>query len=54
MNDDANENNSDNYWTNNSKTITSKSFEYKRKIIESTPDDNNMLDRRCCFIKILE
>ena len=28
---------------NNNKTITSKSFEYKAKIIMRTPDDNNTL-----------
>ena len=44
MNDDANENNIDNYRTINNKTITSKSFEYKAKIIGSIPDDNNALD----------
>ena len=41
VNDDANENKIVNYRTMNNKTITSKSFEYKAKIIGSTPDDNN-------------
>ena len=44
INDDANENNADNYRLDNSKTVTSKSFEYKTKITWSTPDDNNILD----------
>ena len=44
VNDDANENNADNYRTNNNKGMTSKSFKYKTKIIESIPDDNNTLD----------
>ena len=39
VNDDADENNS-----GNSKTVTSKSFEYKTKIIESTSANNNTLD----------
>ena len=43
-NDNANENNADNYWINNNKTITSKSFKYKTKLIGSTPNDNNTLD----------
>ena len=30
--------------TNNNKTITSKSFEYKPRIIGRTPNDNNALD----------
>ena len=42
INDDANQNVSN--WINNNKTITSKSFEYKTKLIGSTPDDNNILD----------
>ena len=29
---------------NNNKTITSKSFEYKTKLIDSLPGDNNILD----------
>ena len=43
MNNDANENNANNYRVDNSKTVTSKSFEYKAKIRGSTPDDNNTL-----------
>ena len=31
---------------NNDKTITNKSFEYKKKIIGSTPDDNNTLNAK--------
>ena len=38
------ENNDDNYWTNNDKTTTDKSFEYKTKIIGRTSDNNNRLD----------
>ena len=33
VNDNANENNTHNYRTNNKNTITSKSFEYKAKLI---------------------
>ena len=29
---------------NNNKKITNKSSEYKTKLIENTPDDNNILD----------
>ena len=31
---------------NNDKTITNKSFEYKKKIIGNTPDDNNTLNAK--------
>ena len=44
VNDDAHENNADSYRINNSKTTASKSFEYKTKLIGSTPADNNTLD----------
>ena len=45
MEDDANEiHNSNNNSMKNSKTTTSKSFEYKTKIIGSTPNDNSILD----------
>ena len=44
MNDNAIENNADNYRINKNKTIASKSFKYKTKIIGSTPNDNNTLD----------
>ena len=44
INDDANENNAANNRINNNKTITSKSFEYKIKLIRSMPNDNNPLD----------
>ena len=43
INDDVNEND-DNNKMNNSKTMTSKSFEYKTKLVERTPTINNMLD----------
>ena len=44
MNDDANENNDDDYRVNNGKTRTSESFEYKTKVIGSTPDNNSKLN----------
>ena len=44
MNDYAGENNNDDYKVNNGKTTASNFFEYKSKIIESTPADNNILD----------
>ena len=43
MNDDANEN-ANNKMINYNKTITSKSVEYKTKIIIRTSNDNNTLD----------
>ena len=42
-NNDANENNATDNRINNNKTITSKSFEYKTKLIGSIPDDNYKL-----------
>ena len=46
VNDDANDNNAaENYRNNNIKTTTSKSFEYKTKIIGNTKDDDNTLDK---------
>ena len=44
MNDDENENDNANNRINNNKTITSTFFEYKTKIIGSTPKSNNILD----------
>ena len=44
INDDSNENNAVNNSINNNKTITSKYFEYKTKLIGSTPNNNNILD----------
>ena len=44
MNDYTGENNNDDCKVNNGKTTTSKFFEYKSKIIESTPANNNILD----------
>ena len=41
MNDDPNKNNTDNYRIDNSKTVTSKSFEYKTKTTGCTAADNN-------------
>ena len=43
-NDDDNENDSANNRINNSKAITNESFEYKTKLIGSTPNNNNTLD----------
>ena len=34
----------DRYKINNDKNTKSKSFSYKTKIIDSTPDDNNLLE----------
>ena len=45
-NDDESENDNVNNIINNNKTITSKSFEYKTKIIGRIPADNNTLDVR--------
>ena len=44
VNDDVNENKSDCYRMNNEKTKTSKSFEYKTKMIGNTPTDDSRLD----------
>ena len=44
MNNNANQNNADNYRINSKKIITSKSFEWKTKLIGSTPNDNNTLN----------
>ena len=46
INDDANENNAACNKINNSKTTTSKSFEYKTKLIGRTPNNNNILDAK--------
>ena len=43
MNDGANENNAVSYRIDNTKVVRSESFEYKTKIIRSTPADNNTL-----------
>ena len=43
INDYVNEN-ANNYRINNNKTIVSKSFECKTKIIGSAPNNNNILD----------
>ena len=45
-NDDVNGNNGANNRINNNKAITSKSFEYKAKIIGRKPHDNNTLDAK--------
>ena len=44
INDDENENNDDGNKINNSKSITSKSFKYKTKIMGITSNNNNILD----------
>ena len=44
INDDANKNNAAYNRINNNKTITSKSFKNKTKLIGSTPNNNNILD----------
>ena len=44
VNDDENENDNINIRINNNKTITSKSLEYKTKLIGSTPNNNNILE----------
>ena len=44
INDSAIENNDDGNKTNNNKTITSKPFEYKTKVIGRTPNGNNTLE----------
>ena len=43
VNDDANENNAARTELNKNETITSKSIEYKPKLIGSTPKNNNIL-----------
>ena len=43
VNDDANENNAARIELNKNETITSKSIEYKPKLIGSTPKNNNIL-----------
>ena len=45
VNDSTNENDdANNYRINNNKTATSKSFEYKTKLIGITPNDNSRLN----------
>ena len=45
VNDSVSENNvANNYRINNNKTTTSKSFEYKTKLIGSTPNNNSRLN----------
>ena len=46
MNDSAIENNDYQNKIKNNKTITSKSFGYKTKIIGRTPHDDNILDTK--------
>ena len=44
VNDDGNKNDAGNNQINNDKTASSKSFEYKTKIMRKAPIDNNTLD----------
>ena len=44
VDDDANENDAANNRINKNKTTTSKSFEYKTKVIGNMPNNNNILD----------
>ena len=44
VNNDENKTNAANNRINNNKTMTNKSFEYKTKLIESTPKNINLLD----------
>ena len=47
VSDDSDENNvADNYRIINTKATTSKSFEYKAKIIRNTPDNNSRLNAK--------
>ena len=46
INNSANENYNTNNKINNNETTTSKSFLYKTKIIESIPNNNNILDAK--------
>ena len=49
INDEANENVSNNNTINNNKTITSKSFEYKTKLIGSSPNNYNYWKQKLLF-----
>ena len=53
VNDDANGNNVDDYRIDNSKAVTSKSFEYETKIIGRTSTYNKTLDTEVSFWKSL-
>ena len=44
VNNDENKTNAANNRINNNKIMTNKSFEYKTKLIENTPKNNNLLD----------
>ena len=44
INNSENENNATNNRIHNNKTIRGKSFEYKTRLIGSTPNNNNILD----------
>ena len=51
INDDVNENNTANNGINSNKKITNKSFQYERKLIGSTPNNNNILDAEVVIVK---
>ena len=52
VNDEENEYNTNNNRLNKNKTITSKYFEHKRKIIGKTPAGRYIRFRSCCSIEI--
>ena len=58
INDYENENDNANNRINNKKTIISKSFEYKTKLIGNKPNDNNILNAevllKFCSVNIFE
>ena len=58
INDYENGNDNANNSINNKKTITSKSFEYKTKLIGNKPDGNNILNAevllKFCSVNIFE
>ena len=49
VNDDVNKNGDTGNKINNNKIITSKSFEYKTKLVETTPKNDNILDTKAVF-----
>ena len=53
VNDSAIENNDDSNKISNNKTVTSKSFEYKTKIIAGTPEDNTLYAEVVVSLKYL-
>ena len=49
VNDDVNKNGDNGNKINNNKIITSKSFEYKTKLVETTSKNGNILDTKAVF-----